>query len=93
MKLSLPDLSESFSAQALNAANTRSFTATNGTLSNLTPGVYLLVRKDTKPSDDWTAEKRWKNIKLGEFVAPAERSATLTAWLTILPRFTKQARN
>lgn len=73
MKLSVPDLSESFSAQALNAANTRSFTATNGTLSNLTPGVYLLVRKDTKPSDDWTAEKRWKNIKLGEFVAPAEK--------------------
>ena len=71
MTLNVPDLSRQFSVTGLNAGNHRSDTSVDGTITALTPGTYLLQRKDATPSHPWTADTPWRNITLGEYVQPS----------------------
>ncbi len=71
MSINLPDLSENFIIQGLNNHNHISSLTSNGTIHNLTPGVYLLTRQGTKSSQEWLSDTKWDNIQLGEFAAPA----------------------
>lgn len=70
MQISLPQLGNNFSIKAINLGNTFQTHANNGTIPSVGPGVYLLQRKDFTPSASWTADTKWKNIRLNEYVAP-----------------------
>lgn len=65
--LALPDLGDDFSATGLNPGNDYVGRASAGTLT-LGPGAYLLVRQGVTTS--LSAASTWRNITLGEFVAP-----------------------
>jgi len=67
MRIDLPDLGAGFSAVGLNEGNRFSGTAQALTLQ-VRPGVYLLTRH--RVTTKWSAESRWKNLILEEFVAP-----------------------
>lgn len=74
MTLHLPDLGMEFELRGLDEGNTLRATATEGKVQ-VKPGAYLLVRKGivtAKKSTD-----RWKNIFLGEFVAPPATVTTM----------------
>ena len=67
MSIHLPDLGENFSVRAINDNNAFS-TTVEGTSFRISPGTYLLTRKQanaTKSGDDV-----WKNILIKEFSAP-----------------------
>lgn len=64
----LPDLGEGFSISGLNKGNQMTGMA-NGQGFTVSPGSYLLVRKGI--TTRLTGESLWKNIRLGEFIAPA----------------------
>jgi hypothetical protein len=68
MTLNLPDLGKEFELRGLNEGNSLTGTATEGSIK-ISPGTYLLVRKGIEAAKKST--DRWKNIFLGEFVAPA----------------------
>ena len=69
MRISLPDLGESFSVTGLNAGNRASISASNGQVL-LSPGAYLITRKGQTTS--FTAASVFRNMKLGDFVAPQD---------------------
>lgn len=77
MTLNLPDLGKCFRVSGLNKDNACNASVTDGTISALRPGVYLLQREDAAvsgtpaASGKWTADTRWQNITLGEYVQPA----------------------
>lgn len=76
MSLNLPDLSKNFTVTAMNSGNDRKEEeVTHGVIRSLRPGVYLLQRKDCKPSRHWDADTTFGNIRLGEYAAPASRAA------------------
>ncbi|OMP78358.1 hypothetical protein BW716_15290 [[Flexibacter] sp. ATCC 35208] len=64
MQLQLPDLGTHFIVRNLHSE--RDTIAEKGAF-NITPGVYLLMKEDTRR---WSAATEWEHIKLGEFVAP-----------------------
>ncbi|MEO6038499.1 MAG: cellulase family glycosylhydrolase, partial [Saprospiraceae bacterium] len=68
MALQLPDLGADFAVRALDAGNTYSTTADPGGFG-IQPGTYLLL-KNGHSASRWTAESRYGNLQLGEFVAP-----------------------
>lgn len=68
MTVQLPDLGENFSISGLNDGNNFSSSAVNSEF-NILPGTYLLIRKG-KTNRDWFSSTGYKNIQLGEFVAP-----------------------
>jgi len=70
MTLDLPDLGKRFRVNGLNKDNSYHASVTNGTITSLRPGVYLLQREDVAASGEWTADTRWQNITLGEYVHP-----------------------
>lgn len=74
MTLNLPDLGKQFQITGLNEGNallaSGAETAVDGRISALRPGVYLLQRKGVSATDKWTADTRWRNITLGEYVQP-----------------------
>jgi len=71
MTLDLPDLGKAFSVKGLNAGNIRDSFVTDGTISALKPGVYLLQSVDNADKKlVWTPDAVWNNIKLGEYVQP-----------------------
>jgi hypothetical protein len=70
MKVRLPDLGECFRVEPLNEGNTYRVETKNGSVPTR-PGVYLLVREGASASK-WSAESSFGQLKLGEFVAPAE---------------------
>lgn len=74
MVLDLPDLGKHFQINGLNKDNSRHTAATNGTISALRPGVYLLQREGISASRTWTADTHWQNITLGEYVSPTLHS-------------------
>lgn len=74
MVLDLPDLGKHFQINGLDKDNFRHSSATNGTISALRPGVYLLQREGISASRTWTADTRWQNITLGEYVSPTLHS-------------------
>ena len=70
MTLDLPDLGKHFRVNGLNADNTFHAQATDGKISSLRPGVYLLQREGASATEQWTTDKSWHNITLGEYVHP-----------------------
>lgn len=50
------------------------------TIKGIRPGVYLLKRKDYTPVNEWNADTRWNNIRLGEYVAPKAHANTFTVY-------------
>lgn len=72
MKLNLADLGKEFAVTPLNEGNCVVGRVESGLIKGVKPGVYLLKKKGVKGKGDWTADTRWKNIRLGEFVAPEE---------------------
>ena len=68
MTIRLPDLGPAFRAVGLNEGNTFSGQASGGSLA-IRPGAYLLSRGNVPAR--WGAKAAWRNIRLGEFVAPA----------------------
>lgn len=73
MTLNLPDLGKSFRVSGLNKDNSYQASVTDGTISALRPGVYLLQREGVHSFGKWTADARWQNITLGEYVQPDDR--------------------
>jgi hypothetical protein len=69
MKVNLPDLGTDFKVTALNAGNSYQ-TNSSDTGFAIQPGIYLLKRTGHSSTNTWTASSSWKNIVLGEFVAP-----------------------
>jgi hypothetical protein len=67
MTVRLPDLGPAFHARGLDEGNAYSGQAANGSLT-VRPGAYLLSRGDAPPR--WNRSSAWKNLTLGEFVAP-----------------------
>lgn len=75
MRLSIPDLGDSFTVTAINSGNDRrEEEVTQGMIRSLQPGVYLLQRTDRQPSRHWDANATFGNIRLGEYAAPAPRT-------------------
>jgi len=70
MEIRLPALGQRFGVAALNEGNSYRAESTDGTFP-IQPGVYLLVREGASASK-WSAESPFGQLKLGEFVAPAE---------------------
>ncbi|MBF0647367.1 hypothetical protein IR083_00850 [Dysgonomonas sp. GY75] len=73
MDIRLPGLEEGYTVQGINRGNNYKGTAA-GTNIKIVPGAYLLKNKGMGDvSSLWNAGTRWKNITLGEFVAPESR--------------------
>ncbi|HZF14950.1 MAG TPA: hypothetical protein VE046_03310 [Steroidobacteraceae bacterium] len=73
MTIDLVDLGTNFRAAGLNDGNAFDGQADGKTLA-VRPGVYLLTNAGltrTAVTARWNHESRWKNLTLGEFVAPA----------------------
>ncbi len=68
MRLQLPDLSADFDVQALNTGNNYKTTVRAGRFT-IQPGTYLLYKKGVS-TPRWTAQSRFNNLQIGEFVAP-----------------------
>lgn len=68
MEISLPDLGDKFSVKGINDNNPYQSIATNSTISDLEPGVYILQSQNNTSS--WDKNTQWNNIRLNEFVAP-----------------------
>jgi hypothetical protein len=77
MKINLPDLGTDFKITGINAGNTCQGKASDAVFP-VRAGVYLLERTGYTSSSTWTPATSWKNIALGEFVAPASSLKTLT---------------
>jgi hypothetical protein len=69
MQVKLPDLGTDFKITALNAGNSYQIQSSDAGFA-IQPGVYLLERTGNASSTSWTSSTKWKNISLGEFVAP-----------------------
>ncbi len=82
MALHIPDLGSNFTINTLHSTaeithqsdEKKESEVTDGVIHSLRPGVYLLKRKQVKVSQLWTADTKWKKIKLGEYAAPAPRA-------------------
>ncbi|MCJ7750855.1 MAG: hypothetical protein MUQ65_07140, partial [Armatimonadetes bacterium] len=70
MAIRLPDLGERFTVEPVNEGNGHRAEAEHGAFP-IRPGVYLLAREGASVSK-WSAESPFGQLKLGEFVAPAE---------------------
>jgi hypothetical protein len=68
MTIQIPDLGDDFAYEAANEGNTRKGNAREAVVPAY-PGVYLLIRQDTK-NTDWTGDSKWGAIRIKEFVAP-----------------------
>lgn len=67
MRLSLDDLGNNFTVEAINSGNAMECTAQDGKFKVL-PGAYLLTNDGT--TNSYTAYSKWQNITLGEYFAP-----------------------
>ncbi|WBA42219.1 cellulase family glycosylhydrolase [Hymenobacter canadensis] len=86
LRLTLPELGESFSLRGLNAGNTAQLQATAGHLT-VRPGVYLVAAAG-KSTAAWTPDSRLGTLRLGEFVAPAPTALGPQVWHTPVPQAT-----
>lgn len=85
MRVSLPDLGDGFSVRAVNKDNNRAIAQSSGTTFEAFPGVYILERTGVKNKKIWTADRRWQNITVGEFVAPPHSASTFNVVHTASP--------
>lgn len=79
MTIRLPQLQGDFVVDGLHSHNDNP-RVTQNTIKGIRPGVYLLKRKGYTPANEWNAETRWNNIKLGEYVAPQAHANTYTVF-------------
>jgi hypothetical protein len=77
MKIQLPDLGNDFKITGVNDGNTYQSKSSDATFP-VQPGVYLLEREGHTSSHPRTPSTKWKNILLGEFVAPQNQLKTCT---------------
>lgn len=70
LEVHLPDLGEGFSWKQL-APKTSLRGQADGTAMIVTPGVYILGRKDQPAWAEWNSSTVWNRYPLGHFVAPA----------------------
>jgi hypothetical protein len=77
--INLDNLGDDFTAQAINAGNSLQVQV-NQRSFKLMPGVYLLKRKGVTNKIDATSA--FKNIKVGEFAAPASNFTKTQIWNT-----------
>jgi len=70
MEIGLPDLDENFVWKQL-APESLSRGQADGTAITVTPGVYILGRKDQSTLGEWNNSRIWNHYSLGHFVAPA----------------------
>lgn len=70
ISIHLPSLNPDFSYKAIDAYNIDQGKADANTF-NVSPGVYLLFNSP-EDADKWTAESTFRNMKVGEFVAPMQ---------------------
>lgn len=77
MTIALPNLGSDFAARAINSGNTSLPLVKQGQL-NVVPGVYILSRSGMK--EEIEANSIYKNIKMGEYVAPESNLAQTTLW-------------
>ena len=69
LKINLPSLGSDYLFEALNAGNTLSGTARDGSI-NVTPGVYLLAKSSSQLAEARKVDKVAGNISLAEYVSP-----------------------
>lgn len=77
MQISLADLGEDFSIEAINKGNKYKTEAVNGEFE-ITPGTYIVKRKNVKIN--FTKYLTYKNINIDEFVAPASNLSQTVLW-------------
>ncbi len=77
MTIDLPSLGSDYRIKGINSRNISSNTA-NGKSFTVSPGVYILTKSGYVPSQKWTADTNWKNINLGEYVAPEASAKTFS---------------
>ena len=70
MKLSLPNLGDSFGIKGLNKGNVTNKETHSGSFM-IRPGAYLLTKSGVS-NNQWNANCRMGTIKIGDFVAPSE---------------------
>lgn len=72
MQLVLPDLGQDFHIGSLQKGHTASARQAKAGLFEVQPGVYLLCKPEVAidAAGRWTADTRWQEISLGEYVAP-----------------------
>ncbi|KEO75401.1 cellulase family glycosylhydrolase [Anditalea andensis] len=68
MSIKLPDLEQNFVIRAINEGNDHGPKA-EGNKFTIKPGVYIL-NKNGQQTDAWSNDKKIRNIRLNEFVAP-----------------------
>ena len=71
MQINLPDLGNNFTYKGINNGNLSNGTSDKSTL-NISPGVFLLTRKELKQIV-WTTDSRYENIQIGEYAAPSRK--------------------
>jgi hypothetical protein len=74
--ISLPGLGEHYYYRAIDKGNSREGTVSKGSF-DVYPGVYILS-EDMNEAKRWTGEENYKNIKVGEYVAPEKREVRNT---------------
>lgn len=77
MSIDLPSLGSNYSVKGINSGNNVTATA-QGNSFIVSPGVYLLTKANYISTAKWEAGSAWKNIKLGEYVAPESRAKTFS---------------
>ncbi len=77
MNIKLSQLGENFKVAAINRGNTFN-KISNGTSIAIKPGVYLLTQANYTTKNQWSANTKWNNITLGEYVAPEARAKTFS---------------
>lgn len=80
MTLRLPALGPNFTVRGLNEGNSYAGHASQGTISAVRPGVYLLQAVGKARASVWNADTPWNNIRLGEYVAPQPRAKEFTVY-------------
>lgn len=75
MKVSLADLTQNYVAEGVTKQGVQRAEA--GVIT-VEPGVYILRRDDDVDASRWSADVVWRNIKVGEYVAPERYDAPIT---------------
>lgn len=76
MQLYLPDLGNSFQIKGLNEGNRYQSSVSDGMISGIEPGTYLLQKENIIPQKTWNKDSHYGNITLGEYVAPPSHTET-----------------
>lgn len=79
MEVRLPGLNKDFTVTAINNGNRHNWLS-KGIDISVRPGVYLLKNKDYKPVKNWDSSTKWRNMLLGEYVAPEAHAGSFSVF-------------